>query len=86
MSPIHRHGDDTETIVPTLAEALRFVRDPGTTEPQLRRACEILHLDPGGTRDDLRARLLEHLEPLDAGEAVVCLNPRLTEPDSRSET
>lgn len=68
--------------MPTLAEALTFVRDPRTTEAKLRRACEILFLDPNGSAEDLRRRLLDYLEPLDAGCSVVCLNPRMIEPDA----
>jgi hypothetical protein len=64
--------------VPSLAEALRFVREPATGEAQLRRACEILFLDSSGPSHVLRARLLEYLEQLDASQSVVCLNPRLT--------
>jgi hypothetical protein len=67
--------------MPSLREALTFVRDPRTTGDQLRRACEILFLSPAGTPEELRARLLEHLEPLDNAQPVVCLNPRLTAPE-----
>jgi hypothetical protein len=61
--------------MPTLAEALRFAADPATTEAQLRRACELLHLDAGGDADALRSRLLARLEALAADQPVVCLNP-----------
>lgn len=67
--------------MPTLAEALTFVRDPETSEAKLRHACEILSLDPSGSAGALRRRLLDYLEPLDANQSVVCLNPRMMEPE-----
>ncbi|MEZ5294275.1 MAG: hypothetical protein R2745_24570 [Vicinamibacterales bacterium] len=67
--------------MPTVAEALAFVRSPGTSDAQLRRACGILHLADGGSTDDVRARLLEVLGTMQTGEFVVCLNPRLIHPD-----
>lgn len=68
--------------MPTLAEALTLVRDPRTSEAKLRRACEILRLDTKGSAEDLRRRLLDYLEPLDASRSVVCLNPRMIEADA----
>ena len=65
--------------MPTIADALDFVRDPATSEEQLRRACRILGLEDGGEVEDVRARLLRELEPMEADSAVVCLNPRLTD-------
>ena len=64
--------------MPSLAEALRFVRDPRTTADRLRHACGLLYLDTSGSADQLRTRLLDYLESLDEQQAVVCLNPKLT--------
>jgi hypothetical protein len=65
--------------MPTIADALDFVRDPATGEEQLRRACRILELDDSGEVDDVRSRLLRQLEPMEVDSAIVCLNPRLTD-------
>ena len=64
--------------MPLLPEALRFAQNPATSPDQLRRACELLTLDSSGTPDEIRARLLAHLNTLDAEEPVVCLNPNVT--------
>jgi hypothetical protein len=63
--------------VPIKPDAVRFVADAATSTEQLRRACEILGLPVEGGPEALRARLLKHLEPLDAAAPVACLNPRL---------
>ncbi len=63
--------------MPTLGEALRFVRDPRTTTEQLRRASELLFLAADGEPEALRHRLVAHLEALAPNADVVCLNPRL---------
>ena len=68
--------------MPTLADARRFVQDPRTSEPQLRRACQVLGIDTSGEAPALRARLEAHLRSLDESAPVVCLNPRLTAPVS----
>lgn len=67
--------------MPTLAEALKFVRDPQTDEARLRRACAILYMDTNGSAEVLRERLLNYLKPLDANQEIVCLNPRMIDPD-----
>jgi hypothetical protein len=61
--------------MPLVPEALRFAENPATSADQLRLACEILTLDTSGTPAELRARLLDHLNTLDSGAPVVCLNP-----------
>lgn len=66
--------------MPALADALRFARDPRTSEPQLRRACQLLGLADTGEAAALRARMEEHLRSLDESAPVVCLNPRLRPP------
>ena len=63
--------------MPTLGEALHFARDPGTTAEQLRRACALLFLETSGGPDELRVRLVAHLETLSTTSAVVCLNPKI---------
>ena len=63
--------------MPFLSEALRFAENPATSDDQLRRACELLSLDSSGTHDELRARLLAHLNTLDSEAPVVCLNPKV---------
>lgn len=63
--------------MPNKLDAVRFVADAKTSPEQLRRACEILGLPTEGEPEVLRARLLEHLNPLEAATPVVCLNPRL---------
>lgn len=63
--------------MPSKSDAVRFVVDAKTSPEQLRRACEILSLPATGEPEVLRARLLEHLNPLEAAAPVVCLNPRL---------
>jgi hypothetical protein len=69
--------------MPLKPDAVRFVVDATTSTEQLRRACEILGLPLEGGPDALRARLLKHLEPLDAAEPVVCLNPSLAPASER---
>lgn len=64
--------------MPSKLDAVTFAAAPGTTPEQLRRACRILGLPTDGGPDELRARLLAHLDPLDAQAGVVCLNPRPT--------
>ena len=63
--------------MPQLPEALRFAEDSATSLDQLRLACEILTLDTSGTADEVRARLLHHLNALDSTAPVVCLNPNV---------
>jgi hypothetical protein len=63
--------------MPFRYEALRFAENPATSDDQLRLACEILSLDPSGTQDELRVRLLAHLNTLDSETPVVCLNPKV---------
>jgi hypothetical protein len=63
--------------MPFLFEALRYAENPVTSVEQLRLACELLTLDASGTQDELRARLLAHLNTLDSEMPVVCLNPRV---------
>ncbi len=58
-----------------LNEAMSYAQNPATTPEDLRRACEILLLPTSGPSDILRARLMRHLEGLDARKPVVCLNP-----------
>jgi len=64
--------------MPLLPEALRFAENPATDVDQLRRACELLSLDDSGTQDELRNRLLRHLNTLDSEAPVVCLNPKVS--------
>ena len=64
-------------VMPFLSEALRYAENPVTSVEQLRIACEILSLDTSGTQDELRARLLAHLNTLDSEMPVVCLNPKV---------
>jgi hypothetical protein len=66
-----------DRAMPLLPEALRFAENPATSVEQLRRACELLDLNPSGTQDELRVRLLSHLKTLDAEAPVVCLNPNV---------
>ena len=61
--------------MPTPAEALRFVNDPQTSLDKLRRACDLLGVPSHGSQDDIRARVVAHVEALAPGAAVVCLNP-----------
>lgn len=63
--------------MPIKTDAVRFVVDGATSPEQLRRACQILGLPLDGDPEQLRARLLKHLEPLDPAAPVACLNPRL---------
>ena len=63
--------------MPSKMDALNFAAAAGTTDEQLRQACRILGLATEGASAELRRRLLEHLDPLDADAGVVCLNPRL---------
>jgi len=63
--------------MPFLSEALRFAENPATSEEQLRRACDLLSLDSSGTPDEVRGRLLAHLNTLDSEAPVVCLNPKV---------
>jgi hypothetical protein len=65
-----------EVRMPTLDEALRFVREPRTSVEQLQKACGILGLPADGDADALRGRLLDHLDARHAEQSVVCLNPR----------
>ena len=64
--------------MPLLPEALRFTENLATSVEQLRRACELLSLDDSGTQDELRNRLLRHLNTLDSEAPVVCLNPKVS--------
>ena len=70
--------------MPLVPEALRFAQNPATSFDQLRRACELLTLDQSGTSDELRARLLVHLNTLDSETPVVCLNPNVQSSDESS--
>jgi hypothetical protein len=70
-------GFQRDEPVPIKPDAVRFVADAAASPDQLRRACEILGLLVKGGPETLRARLLKHLEPLDAAAPVACLNPRL---------
>ena len=63
--------------MPTLDEALRFVRDSRTSLEQLQNACELLGIPADGSAHALRARLLSHLDTHDPQQQIVCLNPRL---------
>ena len=63
--------------MPFLSEALRFAENPASSADQLRLACELLSLDASGTHDELRGRLLAHLNTLDSEAPVVCLNPKV---------
>jgi len=63
--------------MPTLGEALRFVRDPRTTTAQLSRASKLLCIPSHGEPEALRLRLVAHLETLAPEADVVCLNPQL---------
>jgi hypothetical protein len=63
--------------MPLVPEAVRFAENPTTSPDQLRRACELLDLDSSGTPAEVRARLLDHLNTLDASAPVVCLNPNV---------
>ncbi|MEA2342609.1 MAG: hypothetical protein QOF63_778 [Thermoanaerobaculia bacterium] len=63
--------------MPLLPEALRFAQNPSTSVDQLQRACDLLSLGTSGTQDELRARLLAHLNTLDSEAPVVCLNPKV---------
>jgi len=63
--------------MPFLSEALRFAENSSTSEEQLRHACELLSLDSSGTQDEVRDRLLAHLNTLDSEAPVVCLNPKV---------
>jgi hypothetical protein len=64
--------------MPFLSEALRYAENPATSIEQLRLACELLALDAAGTQDELRVRLLTHLNTLDSEEPVVCLDPKVS--------
>jgi len=64
--------------MPFVPEALRFAQNPATSAEQLRRACELLELDTSGTPDEVRARLLAHLDTLDHETPIVCLNPKVS--------
>jgi hypothetical protein len=63
--------------MPFLSEALRYSENPATSIEQLQRACELLSLGTSGTQDELRVRLLAHLNTLDSEAPVVCLNPKV---------
>jgi hypothetical protein len=41
-------------------------------------------LDSSGTPDEVRARLLAHLNTLDSGAPIVCLNPNIQSPAGSS--
>jgi hypothetical protein len=68
--------------MPSVAEAVAFVRDPRTTPEQLRRASQLLSLEKSEDTEVIRARLLTYLQALDIDSSVVCLNPRLFTPES----
>lgn len=68
--------------MPSVAEAVAFVRDSRTTPEQLRRASQLLSLEESADTEALRARLLTYLEALDRDASVVCLNPKLFVPES----
>lgn len=70
--------------MPLVPEALRFAQNPSTSPDQLRRACELLALDTSGTPDEVRTRLLDHLNTLDSAEPIVCLNPNIQSSDGSS--
>jgi uncharacterized protein (TIGR02246 family) len=61
--------------VPTRDEALRFVTEPQTSLDKLRRACDLLGIPADGSPADVRARVAAHVEALEPGAPVVCLNP-----------
>jgi hypothetical protein len=61
--------------MPSRDEALRYIAGPATGPDELRRACRILGLDAAGDADQLRRRLLAHLDTLEARRPIVCLNP-----------
>jgi ketosteroid isomerase-like protein len=61
--------------VPTRAEALRFVTDPGTSVEKLRRACDLLGVPAEGSPAEVRARVVALVETLAPEAPVVCLNP-----------
>jgi hypothetical protein len=61
--------------MPPLTDAIDYAQNLSTSMEELRRACEILQLPSTGPSEVLRARLRRHLETLDAGRPVVCLNP-----------
>lgn len=63
--------------MPSVAEAVAFVRDSRTTPKQLRRASQLLSLEPSADTETARTRLLAYLESLDGEASVVCLNPKL---------
>jgi len=64
--------------MPFVPEALRFAQNPATSLDQLRRACELLDLDTSGTSEELRTRVLAHLNTLDDETPIVCLNPKVS--------
>ena len=68
--------------MPSVAEAVAFVRDSRTTPEQLRRASQLLALEDSVDADVLRTRLLAHLGELQRDANVVCLNPKLFADDS----
>jgi len=70
-------GGRYDSAMPFVPEALRFAENPATSDEQLRLACEILTLDSSGTTDDVRARLLAHLNSMDSAAPIVCLNPNV---------
>lgn len=61
--------------MPHLADAVRYIEHPDTTEGELRRACAILALDDTGPVDALRQRLESYLSRHDPLRPVACLNP-----------
>ena len=63
--------------MPTLTEALNFAKDPNTTVDQLQKACTMLNIEYSDEDiEEVRKKLLEHLEQLQADQPVVCLNPK----------
>lgn len=69
--------------MPSVAEAVAFVRDSRTTPEQLRRASQLLSLEDSSDAETVRARLLAYLEALDRDASVVCLNPKLFATESK---
>ncbi|MEA2161882.1 MAG: hypothetical protein QOK37_9 [Thermoanaerobaculia bacterium] len=63
--------------MPLVPEALRFARNPAASLDQLRHACELLFIDASGTTSEVRQRLIDHLNGLDAEAPVVYLNPKV---------
>ncbi|MGH9424501.1 MAG: hypothetical protein ACRD3J_31300 [Thermoanaerobaculia bacterium] len=68
--------------MPSVAEAIAFVRDSRTSPEQLRRASQLLSLEDSTDAEVVRARLLAYLDALDREASVVCLNPKVFTPES----